>query len=221
MNGREVLAAGAQEIVGDRLGAASGSSPPSPRRCLGQRRAAAEPGHEPLAARLGLEHLRRAPQQVDVGPRLHGRRAVRRVDHLADPILVGRRVAAAVPSAAARPCTGCRPAGSCRAPFQRVEAGDAHDRVGLAAEDDLASPPASPRRSAPGSPALGLGRGARVRSHAPQSWQSRPNSLYSAGQAVGVAQAVGQAAAAGGRYGMAATWSRQKAEASATIVQPR
>ena len=90
----------------------------------------------------------------------------------------------------------------------------------VAAEDDLHH-----RRRALGDQhlvALPLGQPSRRSEsrQAPQSWHSSPDSLYSAGHVWELRRQCGKSSSRRDG-GIASTWSRQKAVATATIVQPQ
>ena len=173
------------------------------------------------ALQLGrLEHPRRRPHQVQIGPRLARRPAGRASRSSRGPNPGRSPCRGSRCPTAAPPCRECRPGGFCRGFFQRIEAGHAQDGVDLAAEDDLQHG----RRAFGDQHAVALPQGLgpqRLSAHAPQSRQSQPGGVARrpgrprrcAGSAAGAATAAA--------CGTAATCSCQKAEASATIVQPR
>ena len=147
----------------------------------------------PAALQLAPARTSAAAQRTGAGSCgvCTARRAVRRVDHLPHPVLVGRRVAAAV---AQQRHGHARDAGQedlVEGLLQRVQAGHAQDRVDVPVEDD---PHHGRRALGDHHPvALLLAHARRpVRLQAPQSRQSRPSCVVLGRAGVGVAQAMRQ-----------------------------
>ncbi len=132
-----MLAALEQEVIGDGLGGGHGiESRQALAVALGERGPAANPRHQ--AFQFGrLENAGGTAQQVQLGLRLRTARPVGRLDHLANPILGGLGVLAGV---------GQQGTGQAREPaeedllqgaLQRVQAGDAQQRIGPIGQDHL------------------------------------------------------------------------------------
>ena len=167
----------------------------------------------------GGEHSRRRPHQVQIGPRGGRRRAVRRLDHARHPIVVGRRAAATVGQQRHRHAGNAGQENLVQRLFQDVEARHAEDGIDLAIENDLHD-----RRRALGDEdavAEPLGAGLQfAQAQAPQLRQCNPAASQGAGQVSASRRHCGNSSSRRWQ-GTAATWSCQKAEASATIVQPQ
>ena len=144
---------------------------------------------------------------------------MRRIDHRADPVDVGRRVAAAGFDQRHGHARDAGQQDLVERLLQRVEARHAQHRVDVPAEDDLHH-----RGRAFGDHhvvAERLGIGPQVRSGRTRrsSRRAGPMALYFAGQVSALRRQWGSSSRRRDA-GTAATWSFQKADARATIVQP-